>query len=156
MRISKKFFTMDLVTFYNVDHIKSISSGIKDNKKSATIIEFADETTKRFDTFIDLNGLREELSVIPASPGYTLVCDWGDDPIEKLPIIAWVIDPHAEEWATRPVTVDGVPSDQGNWAVMQPDGLVIKPGSRTWKNFDGWLADVKSSREKKIKAAATE
>jgi hypothetical protein len=92
-------------------------------------------------------------------PGFTLLRPWLDDPdgedfVQKLPIIAWSIDPFSEDYATTPITVDGIPSGTDDWAVMQPDGVAIRHGDRSWPNFESWLDDMKEKARKTKQTSA--
>jgi hypothetical protein len=68
----------------------------------------------------DLDKLQR--TIIPAQPGFFVVelCNKTDE-ASSYPIIAWAIDPTAEEYAVRPITVAGMPGAYANAIAGRPD-----------------------------------
>jgi hypothetical protein len=144
-----KFVNTKWNVLHNIKCIEKIEFFHKDN---SAVIHTTD------DRVISVAGgerlekqLEDNSTVIPAQPGFMLLfyhSDSGD--VDKLPVIAWAIDPTAEEWATVPITVDGVTNDSNadQCAVLQPDGIVIRRGLSTYQSYDDWYKEISRNRLK--------
>jgi len=91
---------------------------------------------RNVDSAIDL--CRLPATAIPAQADYAFLRMLKDKRVEQLPIIAWLIDPLGQEYATMPVTVDGVPRMNDIWAVQQPDGRVVDIGNAIYSSYQEW------------------
>ena len=74
--------------------------------------------------------------IIPAEPGFIALRYWDWDYVQRLPVIAWIINPDLiGKCVPLPVTVDGVFSGK-NCAVKQPNGDIICGGFGEWEDYE--------------------
>jgi hypothetical protein len=95
-----------------------------------------------------LDRIVEEIGIIPAEPGYRTVTHWADeegDGVHMHPIIAWRI----EGGLVSPLTPDWGMND-GDFAILYPDGRVISPGDQWWPNVEEWLVSAREEWAKKL------
>ena len=157
----KKFVELNNA-LYNVDQIESIGYQQPLNAKEtykAIVTLIGGQEVKVASEYGAFDHLQDDRVVIPAQPGFAMVRYWGRDNIEKLPVIAWAIEPFGEEFATTPITVDGIPGaesyeDTGRWAVMQPDGIVIQRAARSWDTYQAWQAHQEAAEQKRAVKSA--
>jgi hypothetical protein len=134
-------------TIYNVSQIKSVEHK-SFGKERHTVVNFIDgaATFNCWDASHEATLLNNS-AVVPAEPGFMFMRHArfeGEDFVEKLPIVAWAIDVRYAEFATMPITVDGLPRfGLMDWAVLQPDGVVVRVGEQTWPNYEAWLEDMR-------------
>jgi hypothetical protein len=107
---------------------------------------------------------KKTVTIIPAQLGWSLIgvtVGFGESAaIYEEPIIAWRIvsgsvrgeNIYPAVWP-QPITAGGLPHEDPETALVQPDGRVMKPGTQAWPSrvsFRDWVLSqrrVKSSQE---------
>lgn len=78
----------------------------------------------------------DEMHVVPAAPGYSVVYRDGDV-ISKDAVVAWGIE--RDSYQPYPITLYGVQLDSP--CILHPDGRVDRLGLDSYESIELWMAD---------------
>lgn len=141
----------------NLDHVKSVQPTKKAYSDGVTsegvAVHYADGSDEYFNNAADVGDYLEKFTapVIAAAPGfYLLDLYYQDEPPnveiikevimrEREPIVAWRLRSDFVEPITLQWMIEW--NDQ-RYAILYPDGQVVRPGENLWKNIDAAAAKI--------------